>query len=240
MLKLANFHCFGGMAIANIKITFPQLAVKTQQTEKKMKKFTNLGKKLFVFKSWQSFALCLTTSSVATLLFSFQFQSKVLSSSPSDNVINVKSEIKIAQARPVTRENSSCARVFVQTLQEDMEIEKVEAVWESNGQQYIYSEAAGTKSNNKSLKNDEQSVKQKVIRSANFLAAADHTRIDKRIISKVRRAVLNDGAKLIIMKVWGKYKSDGQPCYITFDDSQECPYCPHSYKLLQYNGILVS
>ncbi|MBK1989998.1 hypothetical protein A0J48_021120 [Sphaerospermopsis aphanizomenoides BCCUSP55] len=193
-----------------------------------MKKFTKLGKKLFVLKSWQSFALCLATSFVAILLFSFQFQSKMLASSPYDNVINVKSDIKVAQSTepiPVTFDSSSCARAFVAALEEYIGIEQADAVWESNGQLYTYSYEGQAKSNNKSLPNNEPLVNQKVFPSSNFLAGRGHN--VREIVSRVLRGVANDGAKVLRMNVRGEYHNNGGLCAFSYPCDPSKHYCTY-------------
>jgi len=185
-----------------------------------MKKFEKFGKKPFVFKSWQNLLVCLATSSVATLLISFQFQSKALSSSSPNNITNVKSEFK------VTRKNSSCAKAFINTLLKYNTIHatSIVATWrDSRGNIYHYSEQARTKSNNKSLQNDEQSAKQKFFPSSNLLIAYNHDDIERNVIRDERNTVHNDGASLISMLIQGFY-SDGSPCEISFNENTECGY----------------
>jgi hypothetical protein len=201
-------------------ISFQSHPDNTTKRGKKMKKLARFGKNLFVFKSWQSFVVCMATSSFATLLISFQ--SNAFPSSHPDNTTNVKSSTK------VTVDNSNCARLFIQALQKHISVKTASGQWKTrDGNIYDFSWSAEKKSNSKSLKDAEQSYiflapsqadnyinlkkSSRVVKLANL----DYQAIDRQMTDDVQSAVRSEGVELVSMKVSGNYP-DGKPCEATW------------------------
>ena len=99
------------------------------------------------------------------------------------------------------------------------------ATWSYGEDNYIYE--AGRKSNNKSLQNEKQSVKSKVFPSYNLLASSDHQRINDRMISDVQNTFRSHGVQINQLHASGNYKSNGQPCTLSFPCSSDS-YCVDS------------
>lgn len=149
----------------------------------------------------------------------YSLEDRDFSSSLPNNITKAKG------TRKVTHENSACAKEMLRALSRYMYISNIYATWSYGEDNYIYE--AGRKSNNKSLQNEKQSVKSKVFPSYNLLASSDHQRINDRMISDVQNTFRSHGVQINQLQASGNYKSDGQPCTLSFPCSNDS-YCVDS------------